>query len=271
MNNAITTAAPAGKRCTQCLCCEAVIVFEGEALCAACDDGTHPPLPESRPAPLPDPPEQECATPAPKPEPESRKVSMRRLTPDEIAAIQAAPLSESTAALSRRLGLSDKAVSYQRLVFQRKQKSGSVKQVAEQRVNAESGPTTDVNIHVAPHADSASAAEFIRANAHAIRVAINEQIATAAPKPAKPDDDDWIPEPETSLPGSDDAEPSTALLCVDEDELNDWWDALEVEAKADAFVQWSLGNDGRNSHVYIEPSIPVAGTLDTAVDQAAQQ
>jgi hypothetical protein len=41
-----TEPAPRGKRCTRCLCCDAVIVFAGEALCAACDDGTHPALPE---------------------------------------------------------------------------------------------------------------------------------------------------------------------------------------------------------------------------------
>ena len=45
-----TTVAPRGKRCTRCLCCEAVIVFDGESLCAACDDGTHPPFAEQRPA-----------------------------------------------------------------------------------------------------------------------------------------------------------------------------------------------------------------------------
>jgi hypothetical protein len=64
--------------------------------------------------------------------------------------------------------------------------------------------------------------------------------------------------------------PSSALLCVDEDELDDWWDALDVEAKADAFVQWSLGNDGRNSHVYIESretkAVPVAGTVSEQDD-----
>jgi len=40
--------APRGKRCTRCLCCMAVISFGGESLCEACDDGTHPPLPEAR-------------------------------------------------------------------------------------------------------------------------------------------------------------------------------------------------------------------------------
>jgi hypothetical protein len=47
-----TTCAPAGKNCTRCLCCPAVISFEGENLCAACDDGTHPPLPKSHRAPM---------------------------------------------------------------------------------------------------------------------------------------------------------------------------------------------------------------------------
>lgn len=78
-------------------------------------------------------------------------------------------------------------------------------------------------------------------------------------------------------------EPAQALICLDEDELDGWWDALDVEAKADAFVQWSLGNDGRNSHIYIEPGIPVIDTIGgtthpqqkpverVAADQAAQQ
>ncbi len=63
----------------------------------------------------------------------------------------------------------------------------------------------------------------------------------------------------------DDREPAHALLCVDEDELYDWWDALDVEAKAEAFVQWSLGNDGCNSHINIEPrtvSVPIVGTAN---------
>lgn len=61
----------------------------------------------------------------------------------------------------------------------------------------------------------------------------------------------------------EESDPARAILCVDEDELDGWWNALDVEAKADAFVQWSLGNDGRNSHVYIEPNdavrVPVRG------------
>jgi transposase-like protein len=42
------TSAPRGKRCTRCLCCDAIVVFAGEALCAACDDGTHLDLSEQR-------------------------------------------------------------------------------------------------------------------------------------------------------------------------------------------------------------------------------
>jgi hypothetical protein len=63
-----------------------------------------------------------------------------------------------------------------------------------------------------------------------------------------------------------------ALICIDEDELNDWWDALDVEAKADAFAQYSLANDGRNSHVYIEPTVavPLKSPLgETSDDEAA--
>jgi hypothetical protein len=48
MSDPHTIPAPRGKRCTRCLCCDAEIIFDGEALCAACDDGTHPALPEQR-------------------------------------------------------------------------------------------------------------------------------------------------------------------------------------------------------------------------------
>lgn len=70
----------------------------------------------------------------------------------------------------------------------------------------------------------------------------------------------------------EDPEPAVALLCVHEDELDDWWNALDVEAKGDAFAQWSLGNDGRNSHVYIEPrppqaSVPVVGTAGETAEE----
>lgn len=65
----------------------------------------------------------------------------------------------------------------------------------------------------------------------------------------------------------EDTDPPVALLCVDEDELDNWWAALDVEAKADAFAQYSLSNDGSDSHVYIEPhpepahSIHIEGSI----------
>ena len=46
MSDMSTSAAPKGKRCDRCLCCDGIIVFNEETLCAACDDGTHPALPE---------------------------------------------------------------------------------------------------------------------------------------------------------------------------------------------------------------------------------
>lgn len=70
-------------------------------------------------------------------------------------------------------------------------------------------------------------------------------------------------------PGDDDGAPSSALISVNEEELDEWWDNLDVEAKADAWSQWSLGNHGRNSHVYIEDekSVPVYGTVGETPEQ----
>jgi hypothetical protein len=61
--------------------------------------------------------------------------------------------------------------------------------------------------------------------------------------------------------------PATALLCVDEEELDNWWANLDVEAKADAWSQWSLGNDGRNSHIHIESGVPVLGTVGETAEE----
>ena len=62
----------------------------------------------------------------------------------------------------------------------------------------------------------------------------------------------------------EDRKPAVAMLCINEDELDGWWDALDVEAKADAFSQWSLANDGSNCHLYLGPSrggIPLVGAI----------
>lgn len=205
-----TTMAPPGKRCSRCPCHTAVIVFDGEALCAACDDGTHPTVAEQPTA------HPQRAPEAPEPEPELRKVSMRRLTPDQIAAIQAAPLSETTTALAKRLGLNGNTVSYQRLVFQRK-------------------PASFIELHIDPHSISAATQEdFIRTHAGSIRKAINnafESIPTAASKEPEPEEIDWEPEPEPNLLRS-----CKVALDVDEKTLDTWWAAQSLEAKAKLFA-----------------------------------
>jgi hypothetical protein len=126
-----STAAPRGKRCTMCLCCDAVIEFAGELLCAACDDGTHPPPAEQRPAagatvcgastaaPATLEAIREMATAAApaQPQPKGATVSTpsknkpgTRITPETRRAILAAPPDESNGAVARRLGISDGSV-----------------------------------------------------------------------------------------------------------------------------------------------------------------
>jgi hypothetical protein len=75
---------------------------------------------------------------------------------------------------------------------------------------------------------------------------------------------------------------SVAYICLDEDELDNWWDGLDVEAKSDAFIGYSLRAQGQDdSHVYcpgldLDDSIPVRGTIgrdasQKSADQAASQ
>jgi hypothetical protein len=89
------------------------------------------------------------------------------------------------------------------------------------------------------------------------------------------------PEPETatSVTIGDRPEPSAvAFLCFSEDELDNWWDGLDVEAKADAFAGFSLRAQGQgDSFIHVpEPRIPVAGTIgavsqpDGHADQAVR-
>ena len=121
-----TTPAPRGKPCTRCLCCPAAIVFEGEALCEACDDGTHPPMPETAlaaapvpaapaPAPQPEPHQPE----PPEPEKEKPMTTSHTYTDEQKEAIRSAPASESTRALARRLDLKTTTVHYHRKKAQR--------------------------------------------------------------------------------------------------------------------------------------------------------
>jgi hypothetical protein len=70
MIDPITTAAPRGTRCTECLCCDAEIIVEVNGtrakLCGACDDGTHPAFAMKKPTP-PATPLQVTVCPADKP------------------------------------------------------------------------------------------------------------------------------------------------------------------------------------------------------------
>ena len=51
--------------------------------------------------------------------------------------------------------------------------------------------------------------------------------------------------------------PSTATVCLDEDELDDWWHGLDVECKADAFVGFSLRAQGQGES-HIDYGVPPA-------------
>jgi hypothetical protein len=131
--------APRGKRCSQCLCCDAIIVFEGEALCAACDDGTHPALPERHNKFEPDsancPAQKEGeATPtgsiaraATSSEPSNpqpfKEEPMQRVTGEMKQAIREASASESCASIAKRLGMKESTVWWHRNKFRNEAKS----------------------------------------------------------------------------------------------------------------------------------------------------
>jgi len=111
------TWAPAGTNCTRCLCCPAVICFGGEALCAACDDGTHPPLPESHRAPAIEPPAHN-----PKPIEEKQPMTIRSgnqsrkpIDPKVKAAVLAEPATVSHFDLARKYKINDVTVRQWRL------------------------------------------------------------------------------------------------------------------------------------------------------------
>jgi transposase-like protein len=110
-----TVLAPRGKRCTQCLCCDAEIQFEGEFLCGPCDDGTHPPPAEVRAAqPQPVPPSQsQAAATAAYPEKGTTMTTKtkgkggKRTSEEVRAAILAEPASVSNCEVARRHGVSE--------------------------------------------------------------------------------------------------------------------------------------------------------------------
>lgn len=71
--------------------------------------------------------------------------------------------------------------------------------------------------------------------------------------------------------------PSLAYICLDEDELDNWWNGLDVEAKSDAFIGYSLRAQGQDdSHVYcpgleLDDSIPMKGTIGQDAQHPADQ
>lgn len=66
------------------------------------------------------------------------------------------------------------------------------------------------------------------------------------------------PQPEQARPMS------SALICLDEDELDEWWQGLDVECKADAFAGFALRVHTGDSYVAIDrpaDRVPVLGTV----------
>lgn len=73
------------------------------------------------------------------------------------------------------------------------------------------------------------------------------------------------------------AEPSVAFLCFSETELDEWWNGLDVECKADAFAGFSIRAQGQGtSFVAVDDAftlrrigtgIPVEGTIGNAAAQ----
>jgi hypothetical protein len=104
-----TTLAPRGKRCSRCLCCMAVIAFDGEFLCDACDEGTHPALAEAKTLP---PPQPQPAAIAAAPESRIDMASKGIRTPDDVRAqIVAEGFSLSARALAEKYGVNDSTIN----------------------------------------------------------------------------------------------------------------------------------------------------------------
>jgi hypothetical protein len=209
MIDPVTSVAPPGKLCTRCLCCLAIIAFDGEFLCAACDDGTHPRLFKQRPTPpiaLPPPQLRPILPPAPTPAKEpsmtfhKEDVTKRRTIIDETvkAAILAADPSISNGALARKHGISDYFVANIR-------REAGIKSTAKPG----SSPT--------PLQIAAS----LTTNAKATSGRTGKEVKG------------WIAEPDTKLPRS-----AAVTLNLGEETLNAWWINQTLERKAIIFGQF---------------------------------
>ncbi len=220
MIEAITQCAPRGKRCTECLCCDAVIVVEIEGkkvyLCAACDDGTHPPLFPAGPS------QTKCITApltagirevmpllaagaamnamldnlpiSPKEETQMTIKSGRhggqRIDQKTIEAILAEPASESHAAVARKYGVTDVTVG----LYRRK---AGIKSAAKP------GPKAPAK----------------------------------QPKPRAADP--WIPDPPPTMPKAAPVKPCRSFpvtINITEEQLDAWWRSLGIDVKANFFT-----------------------------------
>ena len=97
----------------------------------------------------------------------------------------------------------------------------------------------------------ARVAEFIRTNAPTLRAILNAE--NNAPLSAHISHASGVPQ-----------ESPSALCCIDEDDLDNWWDEQDVEVKADAFLRITLNQT--TSFIYCgnrfsEPRIPVVGSI----------
>lgn len=252
MNEAVTTAAAPGTRCTECLCCDAeiVIVFEGnvQKLCAACDEGTHPAhaddvLKTLRELPLPvtvtmvASPQAEKAIEAAKqiiakmpgalPLPSNPTATPKKettlnaqksaITDEQIRAIKDAPATEKPSETARRLDIVPHLVYYWVAKFKK-----------EAGVKTEPKPKP---AKPAPEQPKPT------------------QLVKAAPKPvhAKP-----VPTPAAASHAAGQGEIVEVTLRLTEGTLDYWWNNLPLTDKAAIM--------GHNYLVNID-SVPLLGTV----------
>jgi len=203
----VTMLAPRGKRCSRCLCCDADIIFDGEALCGPCDDGTHPPLPEVRTpltncrCVLPVAPDDQPQPAAPAAEPESetemseRFKSMKGIrTPDDVRKqIENEGFSLSARLLAQKYGVSDATVV-------------AIRKEAGLRKSAKTAA------HPQRKADKKTACKLTVRSAQTGK--------------------DWEPEPEVLTP----PQSKSVAIKVTEPLIDSWWKHLSFDAKAELFA-----------------------------------
>ncbi len=67
------------------------------------------------------------------------------------------------------------------------------------------------------------------------------------------------------------AESPMALICLSEDDLDEWWQSLDVEMKAAAFSGFALRmHTGFDSHIHVEPGVVRVPVLGTCAEHDAE-